>query len=188
MSAPGGLRRAAIPLLLGGLLGFIGGYFAGGGGRPAAPAGAVASGGEQDPLGEVRKAVEKDPENPKLLTALGNALYDREDWDGAVRAYEKARRKAGSDPNLLSDLGAAYRNRGDFRKAIACFEKARAADPDHWQSLLNLVLIEAFDTRDASAARRHFEELKRRFPEMPNLDRIEKQIKDVGGGNPPARS
>lgn len=183
MSGPGpGLRRAAIPLLVGILLGFIGGYFAGGGGRPvSASAAPAARAGDQDRAGEIQTALQKDPENPNLLTALGNTLYDREDWDGAVKAYEKARRKAGSDPNLLSDLGSAYRNRGEFKRAIACFEKARSADPDHWQSLLNLVLINAFDTRDAGAAKRHFAELKRRYPEIPNLDRVEKQIANLKG-------
>jgi uncharacterized protein HemY len=177
-----GLRRAAIPLLVGILLGFIGGYFAGGGGRPVPASGAQgARAGAQDGKAEIQNALQKDPENPRLLTALGNALYDRQDWDGAVKAYEKARRKAPSDPNLLSDLGAAYRNRGEFKRATACFEKARAADPDHWQSLLNLVLIDAFDKRDAESANRHFAELKRRYPEIPNLDRIEKQIASLKG-------
>jgi tetratricopeptide (TPR) repeat protein len=188
VTAAGGARRAVFPLLVGGLLGFIGGYFAGGGGKPMAPPAASAAAGTEDRVTEVRKAVEKDSQNPKLLTALGNICYDRNDWDGAIEAYEKARRKASSDPNLLSDLGAAYRNRGDFKKAVACFEKARAADPDHWQSLLNLVLIEAFDMRDAEASRRHFEELKRRFSDMPNLDRIEKQIKSLGSPASTSRS
>jgi tetratricopeptide (TPR) repeat protein len=179
--AGGGLRRAVIPLLLGGLLGFIGGYFAGGGGRPSA-AGASAARADQDRIQRAKEGLQKDPENPKLLTALGNAYYDREDWDAAIQAYEKARRKAPNDPNLLSDLGAAYRNRGEFKRAISYFEKARSADPDHWQSLLDLVLIDAFDTRDADAARRHFEELKRRFPDIPNLDRIEKQIASLKTG------
>ncbi len=182
MSGAGqGVRRAAIPLLVGILLGFIGGYFAGGGGRPVSAAAQSPGAGEQGRIGEIQTALQKDPENPSLLTALGNAFYDREDWDGAVKAYEKARRKAPSDPNLLSDLGSAYRNQGEFKRAIACFEKARAADPDHWQSLLNLVLVDAFDTRDAAAARRHFAELKRRYPEIPNLDRIEKQIASLKG-------
>ena len=189
MSRAAGIRRAVMPLLVGALLGFIGGYFAGGGGRPAGTAEsstAAAEGGDQ--LAQARKAVDKDPQNPKLLTALGNICYDRDDWDGAIEAYEKARRKASNDPNLLSDLGAAYRNRGDFKKAVACFEKARAADAHHWQSLLNLVLIEAFDMREGLAARRHFEELKRRFSDMPNLDRIDKQIKGLESPSAPARS
>ena len=188
MSPLSGLRRTAFPLLVGGLLGYIGGYFAGGGGHPAAPTAAASAVEGEDRLTEVRRALEKDPENPKLLAALGNSCYDREDWDGAIRAYEKARRKAASDPNILSDLGAAYRNRGDFRRAVSYFEKARAADPDHWQSLVNLVLIEAWDIRNSDAARRHFEELKRRFPDIPHLDRIEKQIDAIAGAGRPARS
>jgi Flp pilus assembly protein TadD len=182
-SEKGSVSRLAVPLAVAVLLGFIGGYFAGGGGRPA-PAVAAAAGGEGDArLTQIRQALEKDPENPRLLAELGNACYDREDWDGAIRAYEKARRKAPRDPNILSDLGAAYRNRGDFKMAEAMLNKAREADPDHWQSLVNLTLIAAYDTRDAAAARRHLEELKHRFPGIPNLDQVEKQIVSL-----PARS
>jgi tetratricopeptide (TPR) repeat protein len=171
-----GLISALVPLFVGGLLGFIGGYFAGGGGQPGGNAPAPEAAAPGDRLRQLRKEIERDPQSPKLWAALGNAYYDREDWDQAITAYEKGRRRAANDPNLLSDLGAAYRNRGEFRRAIACFEKARAADPDHWQSLLNLVLVTAFDARDANAAERHFAELKRRYPEIPNLDRIEKQV------------
>ncbi len=181
----GRLRHAIVPLFVGGLLGFIGGYFAGGGGRPGGPAGPggdAASAGS-DRIGQMKKEVDRDPQNPKLWTALGNVYYDREDWDHAVEAYERALRKAPKDPNVLSDLGAAYRNRGEFHRAIALFEKARLADPDHWQSLLNLVLITAFDTRDSAAAGRHFQELKRRYPDIPNLDRIEQQISSIKGSS-----
>lgn len=172
----GASRRAIVPLLVGALLGFIGGYFAGGGGRPAAPSEAAAAGTGGGRIVELERSLERDPENPGLWTALGNAYYDREDWTQAIRAYEKALRKAKNDPNVLSDLGAAYRNRGEFRRAVGLFTKARAADPDHWQSLLNLVLVSAFDLRDPVASRRALEELKRRYPEIPNLERLEQQI------------
>jgi tetratricopeptide (TPR) repeat protein len=174
-------RTALLPLAVGILLGFIGGYFAGGGGRPQAAAAPAGSGGG-DRTAELRRSLDRDPENPKLWTELGNAKYDREDWDGAIAAYEKALRKAPNDPAVLSDLGAAYRNRGEFRRAVGLFNKARAADPDHWQSLLNLVLVYAFDIRDAASAQRTLEELKRRYPQVPNLDRLEKQIEDVRSG------
>lgn len=178
--SPSLLRHAVVPLLVGGLLGFIGGYFSGGGGRPAVSP-AAATSGDGDRVAQLRGQIDRDPQNPKLWTALGNLYYDQEDWDHAIEAYTRALRKAGKDPNVLSDLGAAYRNRGEFRRAIALFEKARSIDPDHWQSLLNLVLITAFDTHDAAAARLHFEELKRRYPDIPNLDRIEQQISSLHG-------
>ena len=168
---------ALLPFAVGILLGFIGGYFAGGGGRPGgAPGAAAASASGGDRIAEIRRSLERDQENPRLWSELGNAYYDREDWGHAIGAYEKALRKAPNDPNVLSDLGAAYRNRGEFKRAVALFTKARAADPDHWQSLLNLVLLYAFDLRDDASARRAFEELKRRYPDIPNLDRLQQQI------------
>ena len=169
-------RLPILPVLVGALLGFIAGYFAAGGGRPsAAPAVADAPGGG-DRLEEIQSSVERDPENPELLTSLGNAWFDRSDWDRAIAAYEKARRKAPENPNLLSDLGAAYRNRGEFRRAAALFERARKNDADHWQSLLNLVLLHTYDRKDAPAAQKWFDELKRKYPQIPDLDRIQERI------------
>lgn len=174
-----GVARAVVPAAIGVLLGFIAGYFAGGGGRPGSPAGPAGEDGGRE--ASLRQAIEKDPENPKLLAALGNFYYDRENWDGAIAAYERARRKASKDPSLLSDLGAAYRGRGEFRMAESCFSKAREADPNHWQSLVNLTLLAAYDLRDSAGAKLHLEELKRRFPGVPGLDRIEKQIASLPG-------
>lgn len=177
-------RFPILSLLVGALLGFIGGYFAGGGGRPAsAPATTAADAAAGKPgagrMEELESAVARDPENPKLLTALANAWYDREEWDRAIDAYEKARRKAPNDANLLSDLGAAYRNRGEFKRAVAFFERARQSDKEHWQSLLNLVLIHAYDLHDSAGAQRWFDELKRRYPEIPDLDRIQERISSL---------
>ena len=71
-----GIGRSVIPLVVGGLVGFIGGYFAAGGGRPS-PGGAptsdaAATHGSTDRVSELRKALERDPENPGLWTSLGN--------------------------------------------------------------------------------------------------------------------
>lgn len=175
---------ASAALVVGVLVGFIVGYFAGGAGRPAGSSSSSlsssASGAPDAPgagrIESLRTEIQRDPENPKLWAALGNAYYDREDWDQAVESYRKALRKAPKDASILSDLGAAYRNRGEFKRALASFEKARAADPDHWQALLNIVLVHTFDTKNADAAQRGFDELKRRYPDIPNIDRIQEQI------------
>ncbi len=173
--------QAIVTLLVGALVGFGAGYFAGGGGRPraASPRSDAPAG---DRLADLTRALDRDPENPELLMDLGNLYYDREDWDRAVAMYEKARRKAPKNPNLLSDLGAAYRNRGEFDLAVAFFQKAREANPDHWQSLLNWTLVEAYDLRDAAAARRLLAEVKQRYPEIPQLDKIEGQIQSIRPG------
>lgn len=170
--------QSVVMLFVGALVGFGAGYFAGGGGRPSA-SGPVAAG---DRVGELRQALDRDPENPEILMDIGNAYYDREDWDDAIKSYEKARRKAPKNPNLLSDLGAAHRNRGEFDVAIAFFQKAREANPDHWQSLLNWLLVEAYDRRDAKAAQPLMDEVKKRYPEIPQIDRIQERISTLRSG------
>lgn len=176
------MPQVVVGLLMGALVGFAAGYFAGGGGRPSgAPRGAAAP-ASGDRLADLSRAVERDPENPELLMDLGNLHYDREEWDEAIRLYEKARRKAPKNANLLSDLGAAHRNRGEFELAVAYFQKARESDPNHWQSLLNHVLVEAFDRKDPKESQRVFDELKRRYPEIPQLDRIQARISEIRAG------
>lgn len=172
--------RSVVMLLVGVLLGFGAGYFAGGGGRPAGPSAMPATaGGGGDRLAELTRSLDRDPENPEILMDLGNLYYDREDWDRAVSTYEKARRKAPKNPNLLSDLGAAHRNRGEFDLAVAYFQKAREADANHWQSLLNWLLIEAYDRRDAVASQRLYDEVKQRYPEIPQIEKIQEQIASI---------
>jgi tetratricopeptide (TPR) repeat protein len=171
---------SAVLLLVGGLVGFGAGYFAGGGGRPSAVAPTAAASGDR--IAELARTLERDPENPEILMDLGNAYYDREDWDRAVEAYEKARRKAPKNPNLLSDLGAAHRNRGEFELATAFFQKAREANPDHWQSLLNWLLVEAYDRRDPRAAQPLYDEVRRRYPDIPQVEKIQEQINSLRSG------
>jgi Flp pilus assembly protein TadD len=180
--APSKRGQAAIALLVGALIGFAAGYFAGGGGRPGGTTAAHGSAAGSGPLADAEAALAKDPENPDLLKKVGNLHYDREEWDSAVASYEKARRKAPKDADLLSDLGAAYRNRGQLKLAVSYFRKAREIQPDHWQSLVNEVLVEAFDRKDAAAAQKAFDELKRRHPEIPQMDRIQEQISKVRAG------
>ena len=175
------VAQSVVMLAVGILVGFGAGYFTGGGGRPggSSASGPAAAG---DRVAELKQALERDPENPEVLMDIGNAYYDREDWDHAIASYEKARRKAPKNPNLLSDLGAAHRNRGEFDLAVAFFQKAREANPEHWQSLLNWTLLEAYDRRDARAAQPLFDEVKRRYPEIPQLEKIQEQITSLRPG------
>jgi len=87
------LRRFPIlPLLVGGLLGFIGGYFAAGGGRPAAapaaptPAGDAAGGQIAELQGAKTNAIEV-----ALHRALGRLRTHLEDDSPPVRKSQAGR-------------------------------------------------------------------------------------------------
>src|SRR5262249_56780685 len=66
------LASSAVLLLVGGLVGFGAGYFAGGGGRPAPATGGAAAAPSGDRIADLTRTLDRDPENPELLIELGN--------------------------------------------------------------------------------------------------------------------
>lgn len=60
---------------------------------------------------------------------VGNGLFEKGDWEGAISAFRKALR---SNPNLAeahSNLGLALRRTGDFDGAIAEYREALRLNP-----------------------------------------------------------
>jgi hypothetical protein len=47
---------------------------------------------------------------------------------------------------------------------------------------VNEVLVEAFDRKDADAAQKAYDQLKKLHPEIPQIDRIQDQISKVRAG------
>ena len=95
------------------------------------------------------------------------------------------RRPAGRRPRIPISSPISVRrrrNRGELKLALSLFRKAREIQPDHWQSLVNEVLVEAFDRKDAAAAQRAYDELKKRHPDIPQIERIQEQISKVRAG------
>ena len=176
------------------LTGFIVGYFVASSSHPPVPAlAATASSGATagasgdaaltpsaaelaTRVKEVQNAIQRDPENVDLQVQLANTYYDASDWKSAAEAYEKTLPKKGSDPNLLTDLGSCYRNLGKFDKALELYGRAQAVQPTHSQSLLNTVLVYAFDLKDAAKAQAAFDRLKKEHPEIPRLDDLQIRI------------
>ncbi len=186
-------RENVLVGLCGILAGFIIGYFVAGGGRAAAPvpaaapesaaAPAPASAASPAPTAEqlnrvkqLQSAAQADPNNADLQLQLANAYYDMSDWKTAQFWYEKCRPQKNSDPNILTDLGSCYRNTSQFDKAIGMYEKAQKIDPRHFQSLLNLTLVYAFDLKDPAHAQESLDRLRKEHPELPHLDDIQTQI------------
>lgn len=136
----------------------------------------------QQHLREARSAAEAKPGDYDALVQLGNWAYDAHEFAQAVDAYERALKVKPGDPNVMTDLGTAYKNEGQADKALELFRKARAADPTHWQSLYNEVLVLALDKRDAAGAKTALERLKAEHPGLPAVDALERQIAGSAAG------
>jgi tetratricopeptide (TPR) repeat protein len=171
--------------VLGGLLGFFGGYLVGQGRpapRPANPhsgvPGAPALNGQpqQPPEGgrtaatanprlmedarQLDALLAKDPNNYEHLVQMGNLQYDMTDYAKAIDYYEKARTIRDGSADVMTDLGVCYKETGNPKKALELFEKASDMQKDHWQSLYNAAVVRLFDLNDPVGAKADLDRLK----------------------------
>jgi cytochrome c-type biogenesis protein CcmH/NrfG len=123
-------------------------------------------------IGQLREILKLDPDNVGALTKMGNLYHDAQMWPQAVEYYEKAVALAPDDPNVLTDLGTCYGGMRRNDEAIAMFRRANAADPNHWQSLFNTVIIAGLNSHDfetAEAALARLETLPAGQQHVPQL-------------------
>jgi len=71
-----------------------------------------------------------DPKNPDLLTNIGNAYYDAQQYPVAVGYYGHALEINPSDASVRTDMATAYWYMGDTDRAIAEFNKALSYEPN----------------------------------------------------------
>jgi tetratricopeptide (TPR) repeat protein len=96
-------------------------------------------------INELKRRLQESPEDGAVLLELANIYYDAAMWDRAADYYERAVAAVGEEPDALTDLGVCYRGMGRFDEAIGMFDRANAADPKHWQSLYNKIVVAVFD-------------------------------------------
>lgn len=147
------------------LIGFLSGVgltvykFPGGnGGQPQPPAVS-----QQLTEGHDMKTVESQvittPNDPGAWSHLGNAYFDTDQPEKAIKAYTRSIELAPGDPDVLTDLGVMYRRNGQSDQALVVFNQAIQADPAHEQSRLNKGVVLLYDIKDKTAALQAWEEL-----------------------------
>jgi tetratricopeptide (TPR) repeat protein len=107
--------------------------------EPAAPAPAQDASAT---VARLQAQLEKDPDQPRLLTRLGLAQLararetaDPSAYSAAARALGRANTLAPGDPDTLTGLGVLALTRHDFRGALVWGGRARAAAPDATEPL-----------------------------------------------------
>ena len=76
----------------------------------------------------------KPPDEQKI--ALGDARFNRRDWDGAIEAYNEAIALNPKNSWGYRDRGAAFVQKDLFEKAVADYEQAVKLDPKQWKKSL----------------------------------------------------
>jgi TPR repeat protein len=204
------LKNPLITAVVGLLLGFFVGFLVGQG-QPAAPAAPAAgdphagvpgapplSGAQEAPVPggrttataspqlmeqarELDRLLAEDPASYTHLVQAGNLQYDMQNYPKAADFYERARAIRDDSADVMTDLGVCYREMKNPQKAIELFDKAADADPAHWQSRYNAVVVRLFDMGDPAGARAELEKLvglRRSRPDLgiPDLSGLDQEI------------
>ena len=128
------------------------------------------------PLIEKLKA---DPNNPELLTSIGNFYYDAQQYPVAVDYYGRALKAKPSDAAVRTDMATAYWYMQDPDKAIAEFEKALTYEPNKANTLFNLGLVKWQGKMDIKGAVADWEKLLATNPNYEGKDKVEQMIAEA---------
>lgn len=121
----------------------------------------------------------EDPRDAVTLTRLANLYHDAGMWPQAVSYYERAVEVIPRDPNLMTDLGVCYQNLAEFDRALEMFAKAQEVDPNHWQSLYNIVIVAGMNLGQLDRADAALKRLVEVQPSAPNIDRLRQTLEHV---------
>ena len=111
--------------------------------------------------------IAKDPVNSELWAKLGNAYYDAEKYDEAIKTYTKSLMFSPDNPDVLTDMGTMYRKKNEPLKAIELFDRAASVDPAHVHSRFNKGVVLLHDLKDTAGAIKAFQAVAELKPDFP---------------------
>ena len=122
------------------------------------------------------------PDDAAAWTRIANLYHDAEMFPQAVEFYERATELVPGDANVLTDLGVCYRATGQPQKALDAFTRAEKADPKHWQSLFNQVVVYGLDLKRKDEAEAALKRLEAVNPAAPGLAELRQAVERAGAG------
>jgi tetratricopeptide (TPR) repeat protein len=122
------------------------------------------------------------PDDYDTITQLGNTYFDAGRFELAEKWYTTALAKKPDDVDVRTDLGLTFffRKPPDFDRAIKEFRASLERNPNHEQSLINLIVVlsEKGDAKEAQAALARLEKANPNNSALPKLrERIEAMTK-----------
>jgi tetratricopeptide (TPR) repeat protein len=174
-------------VILGIILGSIAGYvfaFYQAHSTSAAPVGAETPGtettaGEEHPdisdeqmLALFQGAIERNPNNPELMTRYANFLFDLERYAESVEWFQKVIALQPANMEMRTNLATALYNQGKVDEAMAEYQKSLTIDPRHMFTLHNMFVVYVDNKKDFAAAEailRKMEQIDPAYESLPSL-------------------
>jgi cytochrome c-type biogenesis protein CcmH/NrfG len=127
--------------------------------EPSVPSGQQIPADMANHIAHLEAEAAKQPDDAGTWIKLGNAYFDTNQAEKAIRAYERALEIAPGNADVLTDLGVMYRAAGQPAKAVEQFDKAIAANPAHQIARLNKGVVLLHDLKQREKAIQAWEDL-----------------------------
>jgi len=123
--------------------------------------------------------LKSNPNDPDLLTGIGNLYYDTQQYPNAVDYYGRALKARPSDAAVRTDMATAYWYMGNADEAIAEFNEALIYAPNNPNTLLNRGLVKWKGKRDSSGALADWQKLLATHPNYEQKDQVEQMMAEA---------
>lgn len=128
------------------------------------------------------KANKLKPDDYETIVHLGNAYFEAGKYELAEQWYTGALTKNQNDINVRTDLGTTFmaRTPPDFDRAIKEYLRSLEINPNHEQSLHNIII--AYTKKgQAKEAQEMIARLEKVNPNNPDLPRMRSQLQEISG-------
>ncbi|HKS30487.1 MAG TPA: tetratricopeptide repeat protein [Pyrinomonadaceae bacterium] len=132
------------------------------------------------------KANKIKPDDYGTLVSLGNAYFEAGKYELAEQWYTSALTKNAKDVSVRTDLGTTFmaRTPPDFDRAIKEYRRSLEINPEHEQSLHNIVI--AYTKKgQAKEAQEMIARLEKVNPNNPDLARMRSQLQELSSQQTP---
>jgi cytochrome c-type biogenesis protein CcmH/NrfG len=119
--------------------------------------------------------LQKSPDDPFLLAAIGKIYYQTRQFPLAAKYYEDSARVK-PDAVILVKLGGAYHFGGDEDKAIGAWNHALRLDPNNPDALFNIGFVKWQAQGDRKAAIAAWQKLLKTNPNHPKRVQVEELL------------
>jgi cytochrome c-type biogenesis protein CcmH/NrfG len=140
-----------------------------------APGGPMAAVKQQ--LEMLKKRIDQNPNDVEALVQLGNMYMDVAKFPQAIDYFSRAL-NVREDASVRTDLGICYKQSGQNDKAREAFAKVAAEQPDQWQAIYNLAVVDG-ELKRYDEARAELVKLKQLRPGDPEVAKLETALAAV---------
>lgn len=126
------------------------------------------------------EALQKNPNDPMLMTRYANFLFDLGRFSEAVDWFQKVIMLEPDNLDVRTDYGTALWNAGQKDKAMATYQGILKNDPKHMATLHNMVIVYLED-RNFPAAEQMLKRMEEIDPKYEGLASLRQRLTELKG-------